>query len=111
MRVFRLFFFFMIRRPPRSTRTDTLFPYTTLFRSPPRQPEARYVRPAVTVIGCEFQHATECFGGLIHSALRLKRLARHALRFAAIAGGNVFSQGFVERIIEAPLKQDRKSVV
>src|SRR3546814_16453051 len=26
-------FFLMIRRPPRSTRTDTLFPYTTLFRS------------------------------------------------------------------------------
>src|SRR3546814_21064487 len=32
--LFVLFFFFlMIRRPPRSTRTDTLFPYTTLFRS------------------------------------------------------------------------------
>src|SRR3546814_18315688 len=30
---FYLFFFLMIRRPPRSTRTDTLFPYTTLFRS------------------------------------------------------------------------------
>src|SRR3546814_14027994 len=29
-------FFLMIRRPPRSTRTDTLFPYTTLFRSHPR---------------------------------------------------------------------------
>src|SRR3546814_14697445 len=29
------FFFLMIRRPPRSTRTDTLFPYTTLFRSTP----------------------------------------------------------------------------
>src|SRR3546814_16927589 len=28
-----LFFFLMVRRPPRSTRTDTLFPYTTLFRS------------------------------------------------------------------------------
>src|SRR3546814_2525636 len=28
-----LVFFLMIRRPPRSTRTDTLFPYTTLFRS------------------------------------------------------------------------------
>src|SRR3546814_2542598 len=27
------FFFLMIRLPPRSTRTDTLFPYTTLFRS------------------------------------------------------------------------------
>src|SRR3546814_2308094 len=35
------FFFLMIRRPPRSTRTDTLFPYTTLFRSYPRtQPSA-----------------------------------------------------------------------
>src|SRR3546814_12928733 len=30
---FYFFFFLMIRRPPRSTRTDTLFPYTTLFRS------------------------------------------------------------------------------
>src|SRR3546814_16454967 len=28
-----IFFFLMIRRPPRSTRTDTLFPDTTLFRS------------------------------------------------------------------------------
>src|SRR3546814_4027734 len=32
------FFFLMIRRPPRSTRTDTLFPYTTLFRSIPPVP-------------------------------------------------------------------------
>src|SRR3546814_14065191 len=31
--VFLFFFFLMIRRPPISTRTDTLFPYTTLFRS------------------------------------------------------------------------------
>src|SRR3546814_19008894 len=31
--VFFFFFFLMIRRPPRSTRPDTLFPYTTLFRS------------------------------------------------------------------------------
>src|SRR3546814_3088743 len=31
----------MIRRPPRSTRTDTLFPYTTLFRSPEIRAGAR----------------------------------------------------------------------
>src|SRR3546814_17521733 len=31
--LFRMFFCLMIRRPPRATRTDTLFPYTTLFRS------------------------------------------------------------------------------
>src|SRR3546814_3149062 len=32
-----LFFFLMLRRPPGSTRTDTLFPYTTLFRSEDRE--------------------------------------------------------------------------
>src|SRR3546814_3236094 len=35
-----LFFFLRIRRPPRTTRTDTLFPYTTLFRSCPLRGEA-----------------------------------------------------------------------
>src|SRR3546814_4417427 len=35
-----VFFFLMLRRPPRSTRTDTLFPYTTLFRA--LQRAARY---------------------------------------------------------------------
>src|SRR3546814_14176082 len=42
-------FFLMIRRPPRSTRTDTLFPYTTLFRSQPSPRHRRRrggVRPA-----------------------------------------------------------------
>src|SRR3546814_15481836 len=42
----------MIRRPPRSTRTDTLFPYTTLFRSPELQligypPEDLVLKPAL----------------------------------------------------------------
>src|SRR3546814_15323733 len=36
-------FFLMIRLPPRSTRTDTLFPYTTLFRS---RPSTRHQQPA-----------------------------------------------------------------
>src|SRR3546814_20254363 len=35
--LFLFLFFVMIRRPPRSTRTDTLFPYTTLFRSARRR--------------------------------------------------------------------------
>src|SRR3546814_20869518 len=38
-----VFFFLMIRRPPRSTRTDTLCPYTTLFRSD----DFRYLREIV----------------------------------------------------------------
>src|SRR3546814_5594777 len=37
----------MIRRPPRSTRTDTLFPYTTLFRSA-RLPQANYGKTGTT---------------------------------------------------------------
>src|SRR3546814_6763372 len=44
-------FFLMIRRPPRSTRTDTLFPYTTLFRSestPAVATAAAAIVPAVT---------------------------------------------------------------
>src|SRR3546814_14012929 len=41
--MFFVFFFLMIRRPPRSTRTDTLFPYTTLFRSVPT---------SIWLIGC-----------------------------------------------------------
>src|SRR3546814_7759901 len=41
------FFFLMIRRPPRSTRTDTLFPYTTLFRSIGQR---RHVRKQVVLL-------------------------------------------------------------
>src|SRR3546814_10525794 len=37
----------MIRRPPRSTRTDTLFPYTTLFRSGGKYPTAARLAAAV----------------------------------------------------------------
>src|SRR3546814_20226129 len=46
-----IFFFLMIRRPPRSTRTDTLFPYTTLFRSAVRN------RSAFDLLHCATQPA------------------------------------------------------
>src|SRR3546814_3852787 len=42
------FFFLMIRRPPRSTRTDTLFPYTTLFRSYETRAARRRGRMGIT---------------------------------------------------------------
>src|SRR3546814_19349826 len=45
--MFIVFFFLMIRRPPRSTRTDTLFPYTTLFRSVVWDVVLPYTRSAV----------------------------------------------------------------
>src|SRR3546814_20670600 len=40
----------MIRRPPRSTRTDPLFPYTTLFRSDPYAPWSEGGRDAPTIV-------------------------------------------------------------
>src|SRR3546814_19751740 len=42
MLLFLFFFLLMIRQPPRSTRTDTLFPYTTLFRSYIHQSRLNY---------------------------------------------------------------------
>src|SRR3546814_1361442 len=57
-----LLFFLMIRRPPRSTRTDTLFPYTTLFRS----------SPGLCQVPCRYFSATE---GWVRLAA-LKRTAR-----------------------------------
>src|SRR3546814_21197505 len=47
------FFFLMTRRPPRSTRSDTLFPYTTLFRS------ARHARPQ-PLPSTRLSHAPPC---------------------------------------------------
>src|SRR3546814_13602816 len=55
------FFFLMIRRPPRSTRTDTLFPYTTLFRSSPSEGFSRglgWTLLLLTLAGC----ATDSIG-------------------------------------------------
>src|SRR3546814_12473919 len=50
-----LMFFLIIRRPPRSTRTDTLFPYTTLFRS-----RRRAVRGQRRPQPCRDPAAAEC---------------------------------------------------
>src|SRR3546814_5169096 len=47
----------MIRRPPRSTRTDTLFPYTTLFRSQDFKQDGR----AGTAIASDEYRAINCF--------------------------------------------------
>src|SRR3546814_4867216 len=53
----------MIRRPPRSTRTDTLFPYTTLFRLTRRQGLGYIARIAYAAIGNKrYASAVQCLG-------------------------------------------------
>src|SRR3546814_9316934 len=55
---FSILFFLMIRRPPRSTRTDTLFPYTTLFRSRSDWPELQSILiKALNAIGTQERNA------------------------------------------------------
>src|SRR3546814_16279078 len=73
------FFFLMIRRPPRSTRTDTLFPYTTLFRSDPR--EYRDDRGHVAAHPPDAAHHRRDEGrgrGTGRGAVRHDLLSRHA---------------------------------
>src|SRR3546814_5262571 len=54
----QIVFFLMIRRPPRSTRTDTLFPYTPLFRSMPWSTVCSNAPPAID----RTDHATAFVG-------------------------------------------------
>src|SRR3546814_16458038 len=76
-----MFFFLMIRRPPRSTRTDTLFPYTTLFRS------------ATVSIGCKVGTAAEAaaFGEVVLVAVpfwNLRAIAREPLAGKVVLDAN-----------------------
>src|SRR3546814_5771095 len=69
----------MIRRPPRSTRTDTLFPYTTLFRSLPGRVllllphEAEILLRRVRILGVVEHHG-------LGEQMQLGRLADRPLR-------------------------------
>src|SRR3546814_5855001 len=68
-----LFFFLMIRRPPRSTRTDTLFPYTTLFRSKPHAAARplRHQHQALAIMNQEFPARSEEHTSELQSLMRI----------------------------------------
>src|SRR3546814_10307706 len=60
----------MIRRPPRSTRTDTLFPYTTLFRS--------HLIPLMVAAGAAEDEAAAC---VYHETLAFANITASSFRF------------------------------
>src|SRR3546814_19513014 len=91
-----LFFFLMIRRPPRSTRTDTRVPYTTLFRSlrsgagtaAARRAAARRPRAGAFLRPHAAQPAAAVGGGARrpHGALRGSECHRRLQRPAGVPG-------------------------
>src|SRR3546814_15428222 len=111
-----VFFLLMIRLPPRSTRTDTPFPYTTLIRSAPKRLEGR--PDHVVGIGVADR--------LRHHVLHAERLEHRAHRAAGdnagadlggaqhhAAGAEVALDIVVQgaALAQRPADQDRKSVV
>src|SRR3546814_237223 len=92
------FFFLMIRRPPRSTRTDTLFPYTTLFRSglPDRQQRRKIVAQHLARFATGIEGLDRVLhGGLIEGASYIvqgrpgagKTILSNQIAFSRAAGG------------------------
>src|SRR3546814_16028226 len=93
------FFFLMIRRPPRATRTDTLFPYTTLFRSRRLQPCAAI---SVGLCGQEVKIALGLTAGGQHFARRrvaqeARGARRRAIRPGQTARADVTRHGVRQR--------------
>src|SRR3546814_12108235 len=68
-----LFVVLMIRRPPRSTRTDTLFPYTTLFRSAFRAFLACRIHRVRHGASTTHRQRTECASDRIHEGSLCER--------------------------------------
>src|SRR3546814_20230509 len=103
-------FFLIIRRPPRSTRTDTLFPYTTLFRS-------------LAAVGAAGKRRPGRRGGAEHGGRHLRD--RPVADLAAVARGRTRGRTVVAPLADAGrrrhqrlarrgrgrLRRDRKSVV
>src|SRR3546814_16937060 len=83
-----VFFFLLKRRPPRSTRTDTLFPYTTLFRSLIHEVSARQF--LVDWMGADNVVVGDNYAGLdsADGFALLNELDLPSDQAAAIAGGN-----------------------
>src|SRR3546814_10202199 len=71
----------MIRRPPRSTRTDTLFPYTTLFRSAVLEHEVEHAGAVRVGVGPDVRTVAEVAIGLAVCERRVReQRGGHRLR-------------------------------
>src|SRR3546814_4796120 len=76
-----MFFFLMIRRPPRSTRTYTLFPYTTLFRSNGKRRAGKRLLAVGTDCSVGKMYATLCLERAMHARDRPTTWSRRSRRW------------------------------
>src|SRR3546814_10287038 len=89
------FFFLMIRRPPRSTRTDTLFPYTTLFRS--RAAIKKRIETSNKLWGGRFAEGPSAIMRDINASIPFdKRLWRQDLRGSIAHAEMLKAQGIID---------------
>src|SRR3546814_8623270 len=98
----------MIRRPPRSTRTDTLFPYTTLFRSRPF-PGFEVGRDLLKRedLALDFSHPET-----IRSGLSLITIAKFSQFYqAAVGAGQLHNPGSIGRLIASSPRKSGHAVV
>src|SRR3546814_20949350 len=99
-------FFLSIRRPPRSTRTDTLFPYTTLFRSASASasgPNNAAKRGSSSTASTVAANASRSSGSAICPTSRSQRSAA-AARFGAGTGGKRQNRAWISR----PRSEERR---
>src|SRR3546814_19079431 len=85
----------MTRRPPRSTRTDTLFPYTTLFRAPKHRDGRNHARQNALADGVSAQ--VRSYGALLHYRQGDGQLARAERDGELIGAGNGETDGNLRR--------------
>src|SRR3546814_13663374 len=90
----------MIRRPPRSTRTDTLFPYTTLVRSKLR-----------VVDGAERQRPLLHHGAVEGDEERLRAVAGAVERIAGIGFGLVHRHALLRRALRLPVIGEQRAQI
>src|SRR3546814_3184442 len=97
----------MIRRPPRSTRTDTLFPYTTLFRSIRGVlVNIASVNAVIVPMGLAAYNASKGAVNQLTKTMAVE-LAGHGIRVNAIGPGSVATDMFRAGILTDPEAMDR----
>src|SRR3546814_1530965 len=95
----------MIRRPPRSTRTDTLFPYTTLFRSQRKQDSNSVTRAAFSREAADFRR--QAMIDATAACLAEKGVAGTSVRSICMRAG--VSSGLLRPYFDGVDALDRKS--